>query len=103
TGDRIILMAVHQLNLSQAFKIKYRNLPMNKFTRYLLIIIILFSLPFKILAKDGYELWQQYQLVENQQALNTYRSAISEIVFHGNSATIEIPKKELAMGLNGLL
>jgi len=96
-------MAVHQLNLSQAFKIKYRNLPMNKFTRYLLIIIILFSLPFKILAKDGYELWQQYQLVENQQALNTYRSAISEIVFHGNSATIEIAKKELAMGLKGLL
>lgn len=76
---------------------------MNKFSRLILVLALILSFPLQILGNDGYELWQQYTRIDNQQLLNDYQTAISEVVVSGNSATIDIVRDELTLALQGLL
>jgi alpha-glucuronidase len=54
-------------------------------------------------ANDGYKLWLQYRLVENDALRQSYQSNIQNIVPFGNSETIKIALKELKLGLSGML
>ena len=66
------------------------------------ICLILLSF-LKATANDGYELWLQYNVVENNQLLKEYQSSIGNLNALGNSETIKIATKELQLGLTGLL
>ena len=66
------------------------------------ICLILLSF-LKATANDGYELWLQYNVVENNQLLKEYQSSIGNLNAIGNSETIKIATKELQLGLTGLL
>lgn len=55
------------------------------------------------LADDGYRLWLKYDLISNQQKLKEYRVSIREWIIEGSSPTIEAAKRELRIGLDGLL
>jgi len=65
-------------------------------------IALLFICVFSF-AEDGYRLWLRYDKINNATLLNQYRSQIDAINFIGNSSTIDIAKKELISGLEGLL
>ncbi len=54
-------------------------------------------------AEDGYRLWLRYDLISNQQKLNTYRQLINGWMIEGESPTLSIAKKELSLALEGLL
>lgn len=70
----------------------------------LIFALLLFAIPLKnVYAKDGYKLWQNYELIEDKNLLDAYRRTISELVIYGNSATFQIIRSELKNGLDGLL
>jgi alpha-glucuronidase len=54
-------------------------------------------------AEDGYRLWLRYDKIGNAALLQQYRSQISSVVFKKASPTLEVAKKELLTGLEGLL
>jgi alpha-glucuronidase len=54
-------------------------------------------------AEDGYELWLRYRLVANPARLSQYRTALTHIVFPGESPTLVAARNELKRGLQGLL
>ncbi|HJS54957.1 MAG TPA: alpha-glucuronidase family glycosyl hydrolase, partial [Chitinophagaceae bacterium] len=54
-------------------------------------------------AEDGYHLWLRYKPVENKTLLASYRSFLKEIYIPGNSASIQIIKKELSKASTGML
>ena len=54
-------------------------------------------------AENGYELWLRYNPLENQSVANDYKKSLKEVVVFGNSETSEAIKKELSIGLRGLL
>jgi alpha-glucuronidase len=54
-------------------------------------------------AEDGYELWLRYHKVTDQALLKQYRSAITNLIVSGQSATARATSAELTRGLNGLL
>jgi alpha-glucuronidase len=54
-------------------------------------------------AEDGYRLWLRYDKIDDPVLLQQYRNQISSIYFHNSSSTIEVVKKELLYGLEGLL
>jgi alpha-glucuronidase len=54
-------------------------------------------------AEDGYRLWLRYDLVSDPQILNQYNKSITGLIIEGESPTIRVARKELEMGLNGLL
>lgn len=68
----------------------------------LLVLVGLFSL-LGAKAENGYELWLRYKAIESKNQLDAYRNQITGILVGGNSATIELAKKELLEGLSGLL
>lgn len=69
-----------------------------------IVAFFLISLCVKRLgAEDGYRLWLRYDKIKNQQVLQQYDKAISSISVAGNSETLDIAKKELKEGLEGLL
>ena len=53
--------------------------------------------------EDGYELWLRYQLIDDANLLESYQSAISQVVFPVESPTAKVAKAELLRGLQGLL
>ncbi|GAB2970853.1 alpha-glucuronidase family glycosyl hydrolase [Mucilaginibacter puniceus] len=55
------------------------------------------------LAEDGYRLWLRYDRIADKALYNQYRQSITQLVFPGNSETLQAAQKELGMGLNGLL
>ncbi|PXV61034.1 alpha-glucuronidase [Dysgonomonas alginatilytica] len=54
-------------------------------------------------AEDGYELWLRYHKIENPSLLQKYQSRNKGVVFTANSDRLKAAKKELALGLKGLL
>lgn len=65
--------------------------------------LILLSIGFSGVAEDGYELWLRYPILENAQVLADYRGRLSGFQLEGSSPTLEAVKKELSLGLGGLL
>lgn len=54
-------------------------------------------------AEDGHELWLRYKFVSNEQKLDEYRELIKATVIEGESPTIQAARREMQMGLSGLL
>lgn len=54
-------------------------------------------------AENGYELWLRYHKVENLSLLIKYQSLNKVVVFPANSDRLKAAKRELALGLKGLL
>lgn len=54
-------------------------------------------------AEDGYEMWLRYQPLTDQSTLKTYQSSIRNVVVAGDSETTDAIRKELTLGLSGLL
>lgn len=71
--------------------------------RNLLATLLLVLIYGQASAESGYRLWLRYDQVKNQPLYNTYRAAIKQVVFPGKSAVLTSARKELAMGLKGLL
>lgn len=57
--------------------------------------------PFK--DEDGYELWLRYHRIDDGYLRESYRQAISGIVFPAESPTLQVARQELLRGLHGLL
>jgi alpha-glucuronidase len=73
---------------------------MKKLVFYLLLLA---SCTVQALAEDGYRLWLRYDKIADKALYNQYRQSITQLVFPGNSETLQAAQKELGMGLNGLL
>ena len=54
-------------------------------------------------AEDGYQLWLRYKLVDDKALLGQYQAATAIIYFPGETPTLLAAKKELKIGLEGLL
>ncbi|QKJ33157.1 alpha-glucuronidase [Mucilaginibacter mali] len=54
-------------------------------------------------AEDGYRLWLRYDAISNKSLAQSYRSAISQLVFPARNPVLDAAKKELRSGLKGLL
>ncbi len=59
------------------------------------ISVLLYFFCNTIFANDGYKLWLNYRPVTNKSTLQNYRNLLTAISVKGNSATIDIIKKEL--------
>lgn len=53
--------------------------------------------------EDGYELWLRYRPIDDTALRETYRSSIRQIVFPGDSPTLQVARKELLRGLGKML
>jgi alpha-glucuronidase len=73
-----------------------------KFNRLLLISVLLFSIRL-LHAEDGYRLWLRYDRIDDNSLLDRYNRAISGWMIQGNSPEIDVIRKEINMGLDGLL
>lgn len=73
-----------------------------KIEKYLLIVFILTVSNF-IKAESGYNLWLRYVPIENSGLEKEYNKQNKGIVFPANSATLKVAKKELSLGLKGML
>jgi len=60
-------------------------------------------LAFGATAENGYRLWLRYDKLKDEARLKAYRSQINYFVVGGNTPTLEAARKELALGLVGLL
>lgn len=69
----------------------------------IVFVVFIFSLINFTYAGNGHKLWLKYKQISNQQLLNEYKGLIKASVIEGQSATIQAAKKELKMGLSGLL
>lgn len=75
---------------------------MNCVKRSLCLFPALF-LSLTLLAEDGYRLWLRYDKIDDAALLQQYRSQIGSIYFENSSSTLNVAKKELLTGLQGLL
>lgn len=75
---------------------------MTNYTKIFAIIIFLLASNF-IRAENGYDLWLRYNKIEDTKLLNQYKEATANVVFPSNSEKLEAAKKELSLGLAGLL
>jgi alpha-glucuronidase len=71
--------------------------------RYLTIFLFLFISCAAVNAENGYRLWLRYDAIENKVLANGYRQALHQLVFPASSASLKVSKKELQMGIKGLL
>ena len=55
------------------------------------------------IAEDGYRLWLRFDKIDDNTLLQQYRNQISSVFFEGSSLTLNVAKKELITGLQGLL
>ncbi|RAV99035.1 alpha-glucuronidase family glycosyl hydrolase [Pseudochryseolinea flava] len=55
------------------------------------------------IADDGYRLWLKYDPLTDRAIVKHYQSSITSILVDGNSETIDVIKRELAMATSGLL
>ena len=71
--------------------------------RCLLTFVLLLGGAAVARGEDGYRLWLRYDLIRNGARLAEYRATINHLVVPGNSATLAAARRELAVGLRGLL
>ncbi|MEQ8581535.1 MAG: alpha-glucuronidase family glycosyl hydrolase [Marinoscillum sp.] len=72
-----------------------------KYLQSTFLIFVLFILPAS--AETGYELWLRYNKIQNPELLNSYLGQIKAFNVIGTSATHDVIKNELSLGLSGLL
>lgn len=65
--------------------------------------MILFMQAIASIAEDGYRLWLRFDKIDDNTLLQQYRNQISSVFFEGSSLTLNVAKKELITGLQGLL
>lgn len=73
---------------------------MKKLVFYLLLLA---GCTMQTFAEDGYRLWLRYDKIADKALYNQYRQSITQLVFPGNSETLQAAQKELGLGLSGLL
>ncbi|WP_347157773.1 alpha-glucuronidase family glycosyl hydrolase [Pontibacter chitinilyticus] len=76
---------------------------MKKLLPYLCLLLLVLLVHPGAYAEDGYRLWLRYDPVQDQAKLAAYRQAAKELVFEGESPTLQAAQKELQTGLQGLL
>ncbi len=76
---------------------------MKKFLLVLALFVPMMMLSAAAHADDGYRLWLKYNLISNPQLLREYRESIKAWVVEGESPTMHAVRRELRMGLDGLL
>lgn len=64
-------------------------------------MISLFSLASQ--AEDGYRLWLRYDKIDDAVLLKQYRTAIKSVYSNASSPILDVARKELLTGLQGLL
>lgn len=67
------------------------------FITFLLVSVTCFSM------SNGYDLWLNYNKITDEALLKEYRTNIQSVYLEGSSETHTVIKKELQMGLGGLL
>ncbi|HET7118574.1 MAG TPA: alpha-glucuronidase family glycosyl hydrolase [Hanamia sp.] len=67
---------------------------------FTLVCIFLFA---GLHAENGYRLWLRYDKIDDAKLLSTYQHSINAVNFSGNNPTLQVAKKELLKGLEGLL
>lgn len=72
---------------------------MKRFFVLLTFLIVAFSLH----AENGYRLWLRYDKIDDAKLLSAYQHSINRINFPGDNPTLQVAKKELLKGLEGLL
>ncbi|WP_339812831.1 alpha-glucuronidase family glycosyl hydrolase [Zunongwangia profunda] len=65
-----------------------------------LFLIVISSLSF---SQNPYDLWLQYDNIEEQHILETYKNQVSNIYFSSNSPTGTVIKEEIQKAFKGLL
>jgi alpha-glucuronidase len=68
-----------------------------------LLLLLSLCLAHLLHAEDGYNLWLRYKRVDNNNLLVSYRKTITAVQVAGQSPTMDAVRKELELGLNGLL
>jgi alpha-glucuronidase len=58
---------------------------------------------FYLHAENGYRLWLRYDKIDDTKLFSLYKQEITAIQFPATSTTLEVAKKELLRGLQGLL
>lgn len=71
--------------------------------KYILLHLFLLTAPCNIYAQEDYNLWLQYNKINDTNLVSEYQSKINGIHALGNSATIQVAKKELQKGISNLL
>ncbi len=70
----------------------------------IILLFLMGLIPYcTIIAEDGYRLWLRYDRIADLTLLKEYKKAVTGYIIEGSSPTIEIARKELQRGLNGLL
>ena len=69
----------------------------------ILLITVFFLQVFYLYAENGYRLWLRYDKTDDAKLLSQYQKEITGIQFNNTSATLDVAKKELLQGLQGLL
>jgi alpha-glucuronidase len=67
------------------------------------LIAALLMQVFYLHAENGYRLWLRYDKIDDPKLLSLYKQEITAIQFPATSATLQVAKKELLRGLQGLL
>ncbi len=74
-----------------------------KYKRYALIIVeMLFLLTIGAKAEDGYRLWLRYDALSEKESA-VYQKQIATLIVVGDSGTLAAARRELEIGLSGLL
>ncbi len=71
--------------------------------RNVVTILLLTALLFEAKADDGYRLWLKYDRITDQKKSALYNQLTKSWIIDGISPTLDIAKKELQLGLTGLL
>ncbi|WP_290791568.1 alpha-glucuronidase family glycosyl hydrolase [Flavihumibacter sp. UBA7668] len=66
----------------------------------LLTLLLFFS---DVQAEDGYRLWLRYDRISDKKLLATYLQKTASISITGHSTVIQVARKELEIGLKGLV
>ncbi|WP_028297675.1 alpha-glucuronidase family glycosyl hydrolase [Olivibacter sitiensis] len=72
------------------------------YTKYLLFLAF-FLLVRVASAENGYELWMRYTKVSDEKLLTRYQELTSSIHIPGNSATLDVIRAELRLGIGKML
>jgi alpha-glucuronidase len=75
-----------------------KNLKLTK-----IILFFFFCLAFAGYGSNGYDLWLRYDRIANDEIRTNYSEILQSIAVSSGSATLDLAKKELVKGLNGLL
>src|SRR6185312_6328131 len=71
--------------------------------KLLFYLFLLVSCTMRANAEDGYRLWLRYDKIANKPLYTKYRASLTQLVFPGNSETLNAAREEITIGLKGLL